>query len=210
MIDKITYGTLVNYSPRGQSELSQKSRLTCGGIKHCKPAYIAHITEALNRDESKLLHDFLNQDRILVPIPRSGLLKEDTIWPSLIIAEQLQNSGFGKSIETLLSRHTPLIKSSQQLGADNRPSVQDQMDSLLIEEAMFLHNKITLIDDVMTLGRTSFACALKIHEAYPETEIAVFAVVRTQGFVENIEAIFDPSIGEISYNENSGKTNRQP
>lgn len=210
MIDKITYGTLINYSPRGQSELSQKSRLTCGGIKHCKPAYITHISDALQREESIPLHDILNADRILVPIPRSGLLKEDTIWPSLIIAQELQQKGFGRSVNTILSRQTPLIRSSQQFRADNRPSVQNQVDSLSIEEDLFLHNRITLIDDVLTLGRTSFACAQKIHEAYPDADIALFAVVRTQGFVENIEAIFDPSIGEISYNENSGKTNRQP
>lgn len=210
MIDKITYGSLINYSPRGQSDLSQRSRLACGGIKHCKPAYITHITDSLKREEAKPLLDLLNTDRILVPIPRSGLLKEDTIWPSYIIADELHTKGFGKSLETILSRHKPLIRSSQQMGADNRPSVQEQIDSLLVEEELFLHNKITLIDDVMTLGRTSYACAQKIHEAYPDADIALFAVVRTQGFKDNIEAIFDPSLGTISYNDNTGRTSRHP
>lgn len=210
MIEKITYGSLINYSPKGQSDLSKRSRFTCGAIKSCKPAYIANISESLKREEAKALLDLLNMDRILVPIPRSGLLKEDTIWPSMIIAEELLAHGFGKSIEPILSRQIPIIKSSQQIGADNRPSVQEQIESLLVKEELFLHNKITLIDDVMTLGRTSYACAQKIHEAYPDSDISLFSVVRTQGIIKDIEAIFDPSIGEISYNENTGKTNRQP
>ncbi len=211
MITRINYGTLINYSPRGQSELSQRSRNVCGGIKHCKPAYITNITDSLRREESRPLLDILNEDRVLVPIPRSGLLKEDTIWPSLIIAEELQQKGFGRSVNTILSRHTPIIKSSNQHGADNRPSVKNQFDSLLIKEDLFLHNSITLVDDVLTMGRTSFACAQLIHEAYPNiVDIAVFAAVRTQGFKDNVETIFNPSIGIISYNQNSGKTRRHP
>jgi len=210
LIDKITYGTLINYSPRGSSDLSIKSRQACGGIKHCKPAYIKNITDSLRREESKPLHEMLNMDRVLVPIPRSGLLKEDTIWPSYIIAEQLVAGGFGKSVETVLARYKAIRKSSQQFSAKDRPSVDEQLDSLIINDQLFYHKKITLVDDVLTMGRTAFACAQKIHEAYPDAEVSLFSAVRTQGLIENVAAIYDPSVGTIKYNDTTGLTNRQP
>lgn len=51
-----------------------------------------------------------------------------------------------------------------------------------------------------------FACAV-LHDAFPKAEKRTFAMIRTQGRVDNIEAIFDPSVGTIT-GYASGKTLR--
>jgi hypothetical protein len=60
------------------------------------------------------------------------------------------------------------------------------------------------------MGRTAFACAQRLHEAFPSAEIRVFAMIRTQGFINDIEKIVDPAAGTIIYYPASGKTFRDP
>jgi hypothetical protein len=59
------------------------------------------------------------------------------------------------------------------------------------------------------MGRTSYACAQRLHEAFPNAEIRVFAVIRTQGLILDVEAIVDPAVGTIT-GYPSGKTMREP
>jgi len=70
--------------------------------------------------------------------------------------------------------------------------------------------KITLVDDVLTLERTFFECAQRLHECFPEAEIRCCSLIRTQGFVTDIEKLVDPSFGDITFNSQSGKTTRNP
>ncbi len=46
-------------------------------------------------------------------------------------------------------------------------------------------------------------------EAMPNTEIRIFAMIRTQGMVEDIETVLDPSVGTIT-GYLSGKSFRDP
>lgn len=68
---------------------------------------------------------------------------------------------------------------------------------------------ITLVDDVLTMGRTTYACAQRVHEAFPEAEIRLFALIRTLGLVDDIATIVDPTIGKIT-GYSSGRTFRDP
>jgi hypothetical protein len=61
----------------------------------------------------------------------------------------------------------------------------------------------------VTMGRTRYACAQRLHEAFPKAEIRAFAVIRTQGFIPDVEAIVDPAVGTIT-GYLSGKTMRDP
>ena len=69
--------------------------------------------------------------------------------------------------------------------------------------------QLTLVDDVLNIGRTSYACAQRLSETFPNSEIRVFAVIRTQGLIPEIETIVDPSVGTIT-GYSSGKTMREP
>lgn len=206
----IPYGTLFNYSPRGRSERSVTSRNLCGAIKAGRPKVVEKAVAYLNRTEAENLRPFLNEDTTLVPVPRSAPLVADAIWPSKVIAEQLVQAGFGREVLPCIQRTNAIRKSSSQFNADSRPSVREQYDSLAVTPELASPTHITLIDDVLTLGRTTFACAQRLAEAYPNAEIRIFTLIRTQGFIPNVENIFDPSLGTISYNPNSGKTTRDP
>ena len=54
------------------------------------------------------------------------------------------------------------------------------------------------------------ASALRLHEAFPKAEIRAFAMFRTLSFVPELERLIDPSVGTITYYEESGKTFRDP
>ena len=69
--------------------------------------------------------------------------------------------------------------------------------------------EITLVDDVLTMGRTMCACANVLAEKFPDVKIRAFAMIRTQGFVDDIEKILDPSVGKI-IGYSSGKAHREP
>ncbi|GAB4228034.1 MAG: hypothetical protein Kow0032_07870 [Methyloligellaceae bacterium] len=209
MLSEIPYGTFANYSPRGTSELSQKSRNICGHIKAGKVELIQSALPYLQSPDAAALAAFLNPKVTFVPVPRSAPLAEGALWPSRVIADILAGAGLGGSVLPCVERLTAVRKSSSS-PAKERPSVAEHYESLGVEDQLIKPAEITLVDDVLTQGRTMIACALRLQEAFPDAVIRGFAMIRTQGFVDNLERIVDPSIGVIRYYENSGKTFRDP
>ena len=209
MLSKIPYGTFANYSPRGQSALSQRSRNICGGIKGGKVSLIQSAVPHLTSAAAAPLAPFLNQDVTLVPVPRSAPLTNGALWPAKVIADVLQGAGLGGDVLPCIKRVTAVRKSSSST-ASERPLVHQHYNSLGVEEELIQPAQITLVDDVLTMGRTMFACALRVHEVYPDAEIRAFAMVRTLGFVSDIDEIVDPAAGVITYYRKSGKTHREP
>lgn len=202
------YGTFANYSPRGTSDLSKRSRGTCGAIKAGRVDIIASAVPHLRKPAAVILSPFLSPDAILVPAPRSAPLRDGALWPSRVICDVLIEHGFGHEVRPLLGRVSALPKSSHSLAAE-RPFVHDHMDSMDVEKPLFQPDAITIVDDVLTMGRTSLACAELIRSVCPNAEIRIFAMIRTQGFREDIEKIVDPSTGTI-IGYASGKTHREP
>ncbi len=169
------------------------------------------ITSAFNyfdTDTVALFTPFLNTNALLVPVPRSSLLQPHSLWPSLVIANLLVAHGYGSQVSTCLQRTKAVPKSSASYTAESRPSVSTQLDSLIVESQIITHRQITLIDDVLTLGRTSVACALKLKEVYPDIEIKLFVLLQTKGLISEIAQFIEPYVGEITYNSNTGKTTR--
>jgi predicted amidophosphoribosyltransferase len=203
-----TYGTAGNYSPRGTSALSQRSRVVCGHIKAGRIAQIRAVIERLSEGPARVLDDLLNQEVTLVPVPRSSPLVEGALWPPLVIATELAGAGYGKEVRPLLERVEAVAKSSISL-PENRPLVGTHKESIRVKRDLVIPEKITLIDDVLTQGRTTLACAELLREAFPQTEVKIFAVLRTQGLQPDIEKLFDPAVGRITGFQ-SGKTYRDP
>lgn len=208
MLSEYEYGTFANYSPRGTSELSVKSRNTCGAIKAGKLNVLESAIPHLRAPGAAVLQPFLNPSVTLVPVPRSAPLPEGALWPSKAICEVLVANGFGGEIGLLLTRTRAVRKSSASPAAE-RPLWPEHFDSIAVDQTLLQPEAITIVDDVLTMGRTSYACAERLRSAFPDVEIRIFAMIRTQGLTPEIDKTVDPSIG-IVRGFDSGRTHRDP
>lgn len=202
------YGTFANYSPRGSSELSKRSRSTCGAVKAGRVDIIASAIPHLKNPKANILQSFLGPDVTLVPVPRSAPLPEGALWPAKVICDVLHEYGFGQEVQAYLKRTKAVPRSSNSPAAE-RPLVPVHMGSIEAERPFFVPDKITIVDDVLTMGRTSFSCAELLRAVCPKAEIRIFAMIRTQGLQDDIQKIVDPATG-IVVGYPSGKTHRDP
>src|SRR5690606_29216696 len=156
-----------------------------------------HHMSQLPKEHS--ISQMFRDNPILVPAPRSTPMVEGALWPSRILSDHLVKAGCGGIVQNLVVRVHPTPKSSRFYTADSRPSCNMHFNSLLCTPPQVFIEKIILVDDVFTLGRTSCACARRLKENYPNTEIVVFAAMRTRGFVTFLEEIVKPAYGTMTY-----------
>lgn len=209
MLSEVRYGTFANYSPRGQSELSKQSKRICGRIKAGDLALIDSFVQFLNSNPTTVLAEFFTAETTLVPIPGSAPVSPGGLWTPKLICERLVYNGRGREILPCLQR-TVAVPKSATAGPGNRPTIQTHYDSMSATIGLFVPTRITLVDDVLTRGRTSFAAARRVKEALPNAELRVFAVIRTQGLIPEITTIRDPSIGRILLMQNGTDVDRDP
>jgi len=209
-----TYGSIINYSPKGDYAVAEKSRQVTYAIKAARPRIIANIIKAVRRKQSADLRDSLFGDKtLLVPVPSSSKLMSGGFWKTHEIAKGLLESGIGSGCETLIKRTRSIQKSHAHSGARQRNTVDDHIVSLGIDASIIMGNydSITLIDDVITQGRTCVGCALKIQELNNSIPIRFFAVAATISDPSIVfDQLFNPFIGKVSYYVDSGKTFRHP
>ena len=188
--------------------MSSRSRLVKDTIKAGRiEQYKVRISEITSGHDDQL-SEFLNQNITLVPAPRSSITRESDLWPALEICKLLQSLGLG-TVAPCLTRKVPIKKSSLFFNADQRPSIAEQFASMAVENYVPTEN-ITLVDDVLTLGRTSIAGASKLAERFPNATIRVFALIRTMGVIPEIDDILSVQVGTITYYPASGKCSCNP
>jgi predicted amidophosphoribosyltransferase len=190
------YFTFLIYSPRGSSENAAKSRRLLGGCKNGNADFSRTLAgQIIEKNESSFF-----DHSVLVPVPRSTPTVEGAVFPSKVIAETLVGNGLGNHVSACLKRITPIPKSSGQYSAEARNSVQTHLDSLSVEPELIMESDLILIDDVLTLGRTAMASAIKLKESFPEKNIKIFCPFRTRSFedrdilvkIEHGEMILSP------------------
>lgn len=206
MPSEFPYATFASYSPRGTSETSLLSQRLCGAIKAGREDVLRTALPHLQL--APTLQPFLAADVTLVPVPRSAPLTQGALWPARVIADVLRAGGFGREVLPLVERVTAVPKSATSLAKD-RPLWHAHYASLAARPGLIAPTKITLVDDVLTMGRTTYACAQRLHEAFPQAELRIFAIIRTLGLVANIATVIDPTVGKIT-GYSSGKTFRDP
>jgi hypothetical protein len=208
MLHSVDYAAILQYSPRGNSELAIRSR----GVKDANKKgsiedFRTRLAEIFLENNEKLEH-FLNRGSTLVPAPRSSPIRESDLWPALEIVKMLCSLNLGKLAKCLL-RQKAIKKSALYFSADDRPSIQEQYDSLTVEN-MPTSSNITLVDDVLTLGRTTIAGASRLAEKFPDSTIRIFSLIQTKPGESEIESILNVETGIIIYNQQTGKCRRNP
>lgn len=209
----VSFGSCYVYSPRGGRYASAASRLLCVRLKAADVAWLPDYAGRVRRQTMphEVLAGLFAKDAVLVPVP--GSKPTDVgIWAAERLAVALHGVGLGQSVWAGLQRRFPVRKSATALNAE-RPAVRQHYQSFAVPalpQAMAFAppHRIVLIDDVITKGRTIFAAALRLHEAFPHADIRAFALVRTLGFLPDVVDAMDPCQGVVRWA--GGDTRRDP
>lgn len=203
MLRSIEYATLLQYSPNGGSEVSKLSRRWRDAVKGARLEQIRTRVAGALADHATELAPFLHEGASLVPIPRSSPIREGDLWPSLEIANLLASLNLG-TVAICLTRTAPVRKSAYQSTAQGRPSIEEHYRSF---EATGLvpSNTITLVDDILTQGRTAVAAASRVAERFPGATVRLFCVLRAKGLDKEIDEILHLVVDAISFNPKTGK-----
>ena len=201
MLSRIEYAAYLQYSPRGTSEISIRSRQGRDVIKAGRKDMIADVAKRIGDDvKGGLFNDWFDGEVTLVPVPGSAPLKDkDALWVPKLICEALLAEGVGNEISTCLARISA-VKKSAYSAPGARPSVQEHYDSFEVTMTLIPPKpRIVLVDDFVTKGRTLTAACSRVSEAYEHCEVRAFTVFRTRGFDE-VDPIIFPFEGHIAFN----------
>jgi hypothetical protein len=159
---------------------------------------------------------------VLIPVPRSAPGQPGD-WVGERLAWCLKQLGLAAEVWPVLRRRYAVRKSAYA-AAGERPSVLEHYASFAVERSLSggalpssssavcerrgNELRLTLIDDVITRGRTLLAAAGRLREAFPQAQIRAFALLRTLGPDETLRHILDPCEGEVLWI--SGDARRRP
>ena len=200
LLSNLDYAAFVQYSPRGNTEISIRSRKARDVIKGGQDRALSDLARKIKEEIARGgFAGWFDTDCTLIPIPRSAPLKDkESLWVPKNICEALVAEGIGSEIAEKITRITSVKKSAFQ-AQGNRPTVENHYDSFAIEDALVAPKpSIILVDDFVSRGRTLIAAARRVSEAYPQHRVRAFAMVRTRGFVE-VDKIICPFEGQIGF-----------
>ena len=212
-ISKVKFGSLLTYTPRGDLKKHDESRTVMRNLKNdvvLKSGNLMSesIAQIIKQNLKKYpFSDYFNkEDIVLVPAPKSSLLKKDMLWAPQRIVSALADNNLGQSEECLI-REYPLPTSSK-VSALNRPKAFQHYDSMRVRKLLFEPKEIVLVDDVITRGATALGAANRLADSFPNANIRIFAVMRTISDPEKFTDIIDPCTGTVSLREEN--TFRRP
>jgi predicted amidophosphoribosyltransferase len=193
----VLFASLLVYSPRGKSEISKKSQDLCQGLKRGDAELLRRAIATLKKHfDAHGFGEFLGPEVGLVPAPRSAPRVERGLWPAELIAHALVAAGYGKEVLPYLKR-THAVPKSAFAPLGQRPTFERHCETIQVDAQLIVPARITIVDDVVTKGRTLFACAQKLRESYPNVDVRCFAIVRTMGLQPDVERIAEPCRGRI-------------
>ena len=205
------------YSPRGRGAIATASRVLRARLKSGDPGWLACYAARVwqLRAGSGRYACFFGPDVVLVPVPRSRPHAPNVVWVAERLAMALVGFGLAGGIWTGLRRSVPVRKSATSLSGE-RPTVAAHYGSLVAAqppdgpngECPVTLDRLLLVDDVVTKGRTLLAAAARLREVCPASEVRGFALARTLGLVRGIEHLVSPCEGEIFWS--GGDARRAP
>ncbi len=198
-IQTVAFASCYVYSPTGTGAACRRSRFLRAVTKEGNPDFILKCAQRVRQQaaESGELWGFFDSRDILVPIPRCVPDCRE-LWPAEQLATALVDAGIGGATWPGL-RRVHAVRKSATAAVGRRPTVNSHYESFLLEHPAKPVERIVLIDDVVTRGRTFLAAACRIREVIPRAQVRAFALVRTMGMVTSIEQLLEPCKGEIRW-----------
>lgn len=214
-LSQLEFGSLLSYCPRGDSNEIRRSKNVMLAIKsdtfvEDPPILMSQwIAKTLLQNRTKLpFVSYFQQDTMLIPVPKSSLMKPNTLWVPERIASAIVRVGLAKEVSPCLSRIKSVPKAARSLPKD-RPKPTDHYNSISVQKSMDQPGKLLLIDDVITRGSTLLGAANRLSDVFPNTPILAFAAIRTISNPQEFTKIYEPCTGMITL-RTSGDTIRRP
>jgi predicted amidophosphoribosyltransferase len=151
---------------------------------------------------------FLSPTAVLVPVPKSGLWKEGSLWVPDQLARSMVQAGLGERTARLLVR-TEAIPKAATSTSSNRPNAVKHYQTLAVQKDLLPTPEVVLVDDVVTSGAALLGSANRLFESYPTIPIKGFAAIRTMSDPSQFEKITHPVVGWITL-RSSGLCHRRP
>ncbi len=210
MIPSITFASCYIYAPCGRCEVSERSRSLCALLKAGDARLILKYAQCVKQHarEYPTFAGFFSSSDLLVPVPGSESLNPLRGSVASLLAEALVREGLAGAQCDCIRRVRPVRKSATAASRD-RPSVERHYESLAVEWTRLSGDpvRLTLVDDVVTRGRTLLAAATRLHDAFPQARIQAFALLRTMGFAPRVDRLLDPCIGKIAWRRGDARRN---
>ena len=212
LLSKLHFGSYLTYAPRGTSEEAKKAKQVMRSIKQeatlqSGDPYSKYVAGLLFDELHNLpFKDFFGNNTYLVPVPKSSLMQPGTLWVPLKIAEELERKQLG-TVMNCLERISAVPKAATALSSQ-RPKPIDHYKTIRVKPGIHRPQKIVLIDDIVTSGAILLACATLIKEAFPESTVFGFAMMRTISNENEFRQVKAPCVGDI--NLRNGNAFRNP
>jgi predicted amidophosphoribosyltransferase len=194
VIRAVTYASCYVYSPTGTDAVCERSRLLRSLLKSSDAAFMLKYALRVRQEvkQSPLLADFFGATDVLVPVPGNTPYTAGGLWAAEHLAIALVQEGLGAASWSGL-RRIRAVRKSATAAPGHRPTVGLHYESFVIERAAIAPDRIVLIDDVVTKGRTLLAAATRVHEAFPCAQIRAFALLRTMGSSPGSNSCWNPA-----------------
>jgi len=217
-LTRLEFGSLLSYTPRGSSDEIQKARdvmltIKSDGFIDQPPIQMSHwIGSTIQKNVKSLpFASFFDQETSLVPVPRSSLMKPDTLWVPDRIASALVEKRLGKEVVQCLVRETPVPKAAWS-DSSERPTPSRHFETIAVQGSIEdpPPQKLVLVDDIVTRGATLLGSANRLLEAFPKARVRAFAAMRTISVPSEFVNLYDPQSGTIEYRAWIDDTLRRP
>lgn len=214
-LSQLEYGALLAYSPHGYSPEIQHSKGVMNVLKNDsflqKPPMLMSqwVASTIRQNMSTLpFASFFQPNTILIPTPKSSLMREGSLWVPDRLATTLVERGLGKEVARCLIRVEPVPKAAFSAAFD-RPTAARHYETMQVQGRISEPDEIVLVDDVITRGATLLGAANRLADAFPQARIRAFAAMRTISNPDEFAKEYDPVVGDIRLRP-SGDTLRRP
>jgi hypothetical protein len=205
----ITFASCYVYSPAGTGAVCERSRLLRALLKAGDAGFMRRYALRVHQqaEDSPPLAGYFAATDVLIPVPGSSPRAAGSSWAAEHLAVALVNEGLGALAWCGLQR-VRAVRKSATAAPGERPTVNLHYESFFFDPPAMPIERIVLIDDIVTKGRTLLAAASRVHEAFPQAHIRAFALVRTMGLISGVQRLLDPCQGEIRWR--AGDAHRSP